>query len=98
MQHHTTGLRPRLARLLVCITLLTTLTVFSVILFIPQKAIHAASNGFVYRCGIHFCLNGNYYYFAGTNTYDMFTYGDGSSTATQDQIENNFMNKAEIDS
>jgi mannan endo-1,4-beta-mannosidase len=55
-------------------------------------------SGFVYRCGIHFCLNGNYYYFAGTNTYDMFTYGDGSSTATQDQIENNFMNKAEIDS
>lgn len=98
MQLHIASLRPRLARLFICIALLATLAFFSAMLLIPQKAIHAASNGFVYRCGIHFCLNGNYYYFAGTNTYDVFTYGDGSSTATQDQIENNFMNKAEIDS
>lgn len=98
MQPHAARLRPRIFRILICTLSVAALTFLSTTLFVPQRAAHAASSGFVYRCGIHFCLNGNYYYFAGTNTYDMFTYGDGSSTATQDQIENNFMNKAEIDS
>jgi mannan endo-1,4-beta-mannosidase len=62
-----------------------------------QSVAHAADTGFVSRCGIHFCLNGHTYYFAGANTYDVFTYGDGSSTATQDDIENKFMDKAKID-
>lgn len=69
-----------------------------VINHISSKPAHAASSGFVYRCGIHFCLDGNYFYFAGTNTYDMFTYGDGSSTSDQNAIENNYMDKAKIDS
>ncbi len=98
MPRHGTRLHPRWARLLICLATLAAIACFSATLVVPQKTAHAAMSGFVYRCGIHFCLNGNYYYFAGTNTYDMFTYGDGSSTATQDQIENNFMNKAEIDS
>src|ERR1035437_5622698 len=34
----------------------------------PAKA---APAGFVQRCGIHFCLNGKAYYFAGANTYDL---------------------------
>ncbi len=51
-----------------------------------------ASGGFVARCGIHFCLDGKDYYFAGTNTYDLFTYGNGSN-----DTETQFMDKARID-
>lgn len=77
--------------------LLFALVIASTATALLQRTAAHANSGFVTRCGIHFCLNGNYYYFAGTNTYDMFTYGDGSSTATQDDIENKYMNKAEID-
>src|ERR1035437_11015373 len=55
----------------------------------PAKS---APAGFVQRCGIHFCLNGKAYYFAGANTYDMFTYG-GSYGDTETQ----YMDKARID-
>ena len=41
------------------------------------------------RCGIHFCLDGKTYYFAGTNTYDVFTYGGGSG-----DTETQYMDKA----
>lgn len=57
----------------------------------------AAPAGFVYRCGIRFCLDGKYFYFAGSNTYDMFTYGDGSSTGSATDIETKFIDKARID-
>ncbi len=63
----------------------------------PQQKAQAAPAGFVYACGIHFCLDGKPYYFAGTNTYDLFTYGDGSSNATQADIETRYMNKPRID-
>ncbi len=52
----------------------------------------AAVTGFVSRCGIHFCLNGHTYYFAGANTYDVFTYG-GSYGDT----ETTYMDKTRID-
>jgi len=63
----------------------------------PRKVRAAAPPGFVYRCGIHFCLDGNLFYFAGANTYDVFTFGDGSSTQTPQDIETRFMDKVRID-
>ena len=58
----------------------------------PAPARVSAAPGFVTRCGIRFCLDGSPYYFAGTNTYDVFTYG-GSYGDTETQ----YMNKARID-
>jgi hypothetical protein len=57
----------------------------------------AAPAGFVYRQGTNLYLDGKPYYFAGCNSYDLFTYGDGSNDSTPDYIENYFMNKAGID-
>jgi hypothetical protein len=62
---------------------------------IPTNA--AAPAGFVYRQGTGFYIDGKPYFFAGCNSYDLFTYGDGSNTSTTDYIENYFMNKAGID-
>ena len=41
----------------------------------PTAQAADSRDSFVTRCGIHFCLDGKPYYFAGTNTYDMFTFG-----------------------
>jgi hypothetical protein len=38
----------------------------------------AVPPAFAYRCGIHFCMDGKLFYFAGANTYDLFGYGSGS--------------------
>src|SRR5467141_2853631 len=64
---------------------------------VPRPRPVAAATGFVTTCGVHFCLDGHPFYFAGANTYDVFTYGDGSSTTTQNDIETRFMDKARID-
>ncbi|WP_052888967.1 cellulose binding domain-containing protein [Thermogemmatispora carboxidivorans] len=86
-----------LSSLLGCATI-TVLAAISSLLLIgsPRHAAQAAS-GFVTRCGIHFCLNGQLFYYAGANSYDIFTFGDGSSSSTQDDIENKYMDKAAID-
>src|SRR5690348_6539575 len=62
------------------------------LLVLPRRDASAAVSGFVQRCGIHFCLNGKTYYFAGANTYDVFTYG-GSYGDTETQ----YMDKTRID-
>jgi hypothetical protein len=56
------------------------------------RANAATSTSFVQRCGIRFCLDGKTYYFAGANTYDVFTYG-GSYGDTETQ----YMDKTRID-
>ncbi|MGC1378760.1 MAG: cellulose binding domain-containing protein [Anaerolineales bacterium] len=89
---------PRLLRIIsLSVVLVLIVTALSVNMFRqPQKAA-AAPAGFVYACGIHFCQDGSPYYFAGTNVYDLFTYGDGSSNTTQADIENKYMDKTKID-
>ncbi|MFC1415051.1 cellulose binding domain-containing protein [Streptacidiphilus cavernicola] len=57
----------------------------------PGRA-HAAATDFVQRCGIHFCVDGRTAYFAGANSYDLFTYGSGSG-----DTETQYMDKAAID-
>ncbi|GAA3456480.1 cellulose binding domain-containing protein [Dactylosporangium matsuzakiense] len=59
---------------------------------VPLVHASAATAGFVSRCGIHFCLGGHPYYFAGANVYDTFTYG-GSYGDTETQ----WMDKTRID-
>ena len=61
-------------------------------LAVPLVHASAATASFVSRCGIHFCLDGHTYYFAGANVYDTFTYG-GSYGDTETQ----WMDKARID-
>jgi mannan endo-1,4-beta-mannosidase len=68
--------------------------------FLGATPVVQAGSGFVARCGIHFCLDGNPntpYYFAGANTYDVFTYGDGGSISSTQAIEDNYMSKTRID-
>ncbi|MFI0899021.1 hypothetical protein [Streptomyces sp. NPDC020983] len=44
----------------------------------------AATAAFAQRCGTHFCVGVRTAYFAGANSYDLFTYGSGSGdTETQ---------------
>ena len=45
------------------------------ILTSPTASAADARDSFVTRCGIRFCLGGKPFFFAGTNTYDVFTFG-----------------------
>ena len=54
--------------------------------------------GFVYADGTHFMCDGAPFYFAGCNSYDLFTLGDGSSKDSNEDIENKYMYKDQIDS
>ncbi|WP_298484150.1 carbohydrate binding domain-containing protein [uncultured Ruminococcus sp.] len=53
--------------------------------------------GFVYAEGTHFMCDGEPFYFAGCNSYDMFTLGDGSSASSISDIETKYMYKDQID-
>lgn len=53
----------------------------------------AAATGSVQRCATHFCVDGKTAYFAGANSYDLFTFGSGSG-----DTETQYMDKAAIDS
>jgi hypothetical protein len=66
----------------------------------PSMNVNAANStqsGIVTANGTSFVLDGKTFRFAGCNNYDLFTYGDGSNDATQEDIETKFMNKAKID-
>jgi len=81
------GARRRLAlTVAACAALLATA------IAVPLVHASAATASFASRCGIHFCLGGKTYYFAGTNDYDIFTYG-GSFGDTETQ----WMDKTRID-
>jgi endo-1,4-beta-mannosidase len=71
-------------------SLIMALLVSTVLL--PVRSANAAETGFATRCGVHFCIDGKTYYFAGANVYDFFTYG-GSYGDT----ETTYMDKARID-
>ncbi len=62
--------------------------------------VNAASSpgtGFISASGTSFILDGKAFRFAGCNAYDLFTFGDGYNTATPEDIENKYMDKAKID-
>ena len=61
-------------------------------LFACRIAFGAPSEGFVYHEGNQFMLNGNPYYFAGANCYNLFTFGSGSG-----DTETQYMSKEDID-
>jgi mannan endo-1,4-beta-mannosidase len=73
------------------VVLLAVVTAFSFSLTSAPGA-KAAVSGFVQRCGIHFCVNGATTYFAGANSYDLFTFGSGSN-----DTETLYMDKTAID-
>lgn len=82
----------------VILVILIMLLVFRSQLFgAPCPAPTSPNSSFVYRCGIRFCLDNHPFYFAGANSYDFFTFGDGNSTASSANIENRFIDKSRID-
>src|SRR4030095_9607069 len=82
----------RRPRVVTTISLIVAALVAAVVTVATAPPAQAAPAGFVTRCGIHFCPDGRTFYFAGTNTYDVFTYG-GSWGDT----ETTYMDKARID-
>ena len=85
-------MRTRLPRLAGALTLALLAALLAGVLAQPQPTRAAVPPGFAYRCGIHFCLDGKTFYFAGANTYDVFTYG-----GSYGDIETQWMDKARID-
>ncbi|MBN1172556.1 MAG: cellulose binding domain-containing protein [Micromonosporaceae bacterium] len=82
----------RIPRPRILVALALSLGLVAAIGILTLPAAKAATSGFVQRCGIHFCINGKTYYFAGANTYDVFTFG-GSYGDTETQ----YMDKTRID-
>ena len=60
-----------------CAALLLLISV-SILTILPSQHTAKAATSFATRCGIHFCLGGKPFFYAGANSYDLFTFGDGS--------------------
>ena len=70
-------MRPSLRRPLVAVfTAIAALAAAATVVIVTNTAQAAdPRDSFVTRCGIRFCIDGKPTYLAGTNTYDLFTYG-----------------------
>ncbi len=88
----TTAARPGPSRLRAVATAFAAVLTMIIASLVAVSRADAAPADFVQRCGIRFCLGGKTYYFAGTNTYDLFTYGSGSG-----DTETQYMDKTRID-
>ena len=63
----------------------------------PIYSSAAEKDEFVHANGIHFELEGKPFYFAGANSYDLFTLGDSSSASTDEDICTKYMYPDQID-
>src|SRR5687767_12390315 len=63
--------------LIAALTSLVLAVATTVIAVLASPVAQAADSrdSFITRCGIRFCLDGRAFYFAGANTYDVFTFG-----------------------
>lgn len=61
------------------------------------QAAQKENTGYVYAEGTHFMLDGHPFYFAGCNSYDLFTLGDGWNDSTEELICDKFMNQEKIE-
>src|SRR3954447_17702777 len=92
VQDPTADAEGSIPRTALIVTLATAFALLIAVVGLQPVGASAATTGFVQRCGIHFCLDGHTYYFAGANSYDLFSYGSGSG-----DTETQFMDKARID-
>ena len=84
----------RILSLLLTLCLLISMsTVFSSVV----SAEGENASGFIYANGTNFYCDGKYFYIAGCNSYNLHRYGDGSNTASVEDICSKFMDQALID-
>lgn len=81
-----------------CLATALTLTAsFSMLQVNKVSAAGEEKNSFVYAQGTKFMLDGHPFYFAGCNSYDLFTLGDGWNDSTTELICDKFMNQKQIE-
>jgi hypothetical protein len=73
--------------------------IFITLALVPNAPIYAQNwpAHFVKQCGTEFCYGDSTFYFAGTNVYDFFTFGNGYSDQNDSLIEAGYIDKARID-